>query len=321
MRAPTSKSSLNFYPQTYCTVGTLKRAAGNKLPALGEQLRMVFSTRQVINVASVPHRSPFRYPGGKTWLVPHVRRWLSSLSRRPLEFVEPFAGGGIVGLSVLFDGLAEHLTLVEIDDDVAAVWKIILSNKAKEFANRIAWFEPTRQAVNQILEKRPTSIFGRAFATMVRNRVQRGGIMAPGASLMKAGENGRGLRSRWYPETLKKRILAIAEKRDRISFIHGDGIQYIREMDGREGAVVFIDPPYTVAGRRLYVHSEIDHKELFRVVSSVRGDFLMSYDNALPIHELARNFGFDMQEVSMKNTHHEVMSELLIGRNLDRLRY
>lgn len=25
---------------------------------------------RVVNVASVPQRSPFRYPGGKTWLVP-----------------------------------------------------------------------------------------------------------------------------------------------------------------------------------------------------------------------------------------------------------
>ncbi len=24
----------------------------------------------IVNVASVPQRSPFRYPGGKTWLVP-----------------------------------------------------------------------------------------------------------------------------------------------------------------------------------------------------------------------------------------------------------
>jgi DNA adenine methylase len=30
----------------------------------------------VINVASVPKRSPFRYPGGKTWLIPTVRNWL-----------------------------------------------------------------------------------------------------------------------------------------------------------------------------------------------------------------------------------------------------
>jgi len=30
-----------------------------------------------INVASVPTLSPFRYPGGKTWFIPYVRKWLS----------------------------------------------------------------------------------------------------------------------------------------------------------------------------------------------------------------------------------------------------
>ena len=44
------------------------------------QLRLLNdSTHQIVNVASVPHRSPFRYPGGKTWLAPRVRQWLLSL--------------------------------------------------------------------------------------------------------------------------------------------------------------------------------------------------------------------------------------------------
>ena len=38
------------------------------------------------NVSSVPQRSPLRYPGGKTWLVPHIRAWLSGLDSKP-----PFA--------------------------------------------------------------------------------------------------------------------------------------------------------------------------------------------------------------------------------------
>jgi hypothetical protein len=33
---------------------------------------------KVVNVSTVPHRSPFRYPGGKTWLVPRVRDWLGA---------------------------------------------------------------------------------------------------------------------------------------------------------------------------------------------------------------------------------------------------
>jgi len=40
------------------------------------------TTPKVVNVASVPQRSPFRYPGGKTWLIPVVRKWLKQ-SKRP----------------------------------------------------------------------------------------------------------------------------------------------------------------------------------------------------------------------------------------------
>jgi DNA adenine methylase len=53
----------------------------------------------VVNVASVPQRSPFRYPGGKTWLVPYVRLWLSSITPPLQELMEPFAGGRIGYLS------------------------------------------------------------------------------------------------------------------------------------------------------------------------------------------------------------------------------
>ena len=69
----------------------------------------------IVNVASVPQRSPFRYPGGKTWLVPHIRQWFGHMSTKPTHLIEPFAGGGIVGLTVAFESLAEHVTLVEME--------------------------------------------------------------------------------------------------------------------------------------------------------------------------------------------------------------
>ena len=46
------------------------------------------------------------------------------------------------------------------------------------------------------------------------------------------------------------------------------------------------------------------------------GDFLLTYDNAAGVLELARQYGFDCEPVAMKNTHHAAMTELLIGRNL-----
>src|SRR2546428_11509422 len=82
---------------------------------------------KAVNVASVPQRSPFRYPGGKTWLVPYFRRWVKSLGTKPHSLIEPFAGGGIITLTALFENLVDSALMVELDEQVAAVWQAIVS--------------------------------------------------------------------------------------------------------------------------------------------------------------------------------------------------
>ncbi len=276
---------------------------------------------KVVNVASVPHRSPFRYPGGKTWLVPQIRSWLISLEKKPTEFFEPFAGGAIVGLTVAFEGLAEHVTLIELDSSVASVWQAILYGDAKGLANRISTFSLTEKSVRDILSSEPSTIEDKAFLTILRNRVSHGGILAEGAGLIKNGEAGKGLLSRWYPDTLKKRILNIAAIREKITFIHDDGISTIKKNSERKDAAFFIDPPYTAggkkAGSRLYTHFDIDHEALFSVAATVEGDFLMTYDLSAEVSLLATQNGFQTKEIAMQNTHLSKMTELLIGRNLD----
>jgi DNA adenine methylase len=137
---------------------------------------------------------------------------------------------------------------------------------------------------------------------------------------VKTGENGRGLHSRWYPETLVRRINEIASVRDRFSFCEGDGFEVIRRYADEEGAAFFVDPPYTVAARRLYPHWQVDHRELFGLLANVKGDVLLTYDNTKEIASLAFEFGFETEAIAMKNTHHARMTELLIGKDLSWLR-
>lgn len=75
-----------------------------------------------------------------------------------------------------------------------------------------------------------------------------------------------------------------------------------------------------MAARRLYHHWQIDHRALFELLSEVRGDVLLTYDNTREIVSLVKEFGFEMEAVTMKNTHHAKMSELLVGRDLDWLK-
>jgi DNA adenine methylase len=279
-------------------------------------------TNRIVNVASVRQLSPFRYPGGKTWLVPRVRRWLQN---QPSQFVEPFAGGGIISLTVAAERLAGHVTMVELDQQVAAVWKTILADDDSAWlVDRIINFDLTAESLREELSKPASATREKAFQTILKNRTFRGGILARGAAPLKYGENGKGIKSRWYPDTLGKRILEIATLRDRITFLEGDGIKAIRRLAHLRDAAFFIDPPYTAAGkkagRRLYTHSELDHEELFRLMSRVAGDFLMTYDDTEEVRKMARRHGFDIESVAMKNSHHAEMTELLIGHSLDWLR-
>jgi len=56
--------------------------------------------------------------------------------------------------------------------------------------------------VDAALAKEADTTRDLAFQTILRNRVNRGGILVDGAGRVKHGENGKGLTSRWYPETL-----------------------------------------------------------------------------------------------------------------------
>jgi len=286
----------------------------------------------IVNVASVPQLSPFRYPGGKTWLVPHIRRWLSAPRHAqrhgapsdPLHFVEPFVGGGSISLAVASERLADDVTMVELDADVAAVWQSVLDVDDVEWlAQAILEYPLTLENVQMLLSAEPLDVRERAFQTIVKNRVCHGGKLAPGAGLLNVGENGRGIRSRWYPETLVRRIRSINTMRSRIHFSLGDGLQTIADNAHDPHTAFFIDPPYTAgatgkrAGKRLYRYNEIDHERLFALANTLRGDFLMTYDDADEVRSLAMRYHFDTRLVPMKNTHHAKMMELLIGRNLE----
>lgn len=270
-----------------------------------------------VNVAAVPQRSPFRYPGGKTWLIPHVRAWLHAMNR-PRMLIEPFAGGGIVSLTAVMEDLTDKCLMAEIDEDVAALWKAALY-ESRELVERVREFTPTRESVEELSRLHPTNVVEHGFRTLVLNRTRRGGVLAHGASLTRKGENGAGLASRWYPNTLIRRLCAISEYAHRISFYETDGMNLLSSLlDQPTGDVaLFVDPPYTGdggkrAGRRLYAHNEIDHSRLFSILEDSGANFLMTYDCSSEIESLIQQHRFHAVRVLMKNGHHALMPELVI---------
>ena len=273
--------------------------------------------KHVVNVASVPQRSPFRYPGGKTWLVPTARRWFSSADKNS-ELIEIFAGGGIIGLTAAAEHFFNKVTMVELDEDVAAVWRTIFSEKDVSWlVERIRNFEVNADNVKKAISLADDGLKEHAFATIVRNRTNHGGILAKGSGMIKTGEAGRGLTSRWYPETLIHRIEDANKLKARINFLQADAFEILKKRKNDSKAFFFIDPPYTVAGRRLYNLFNVDHRKIFELASQIKGHFLLTYDDAEEVRNWADEFNLPYRTIPMQTTHLVKKYELLISDNFD----
>ncbi len=275
------------------------------------------STIPAVNVATVPQRSPLRYPGGKTWLIPHIRAWLGAIEPAPELLVEPFAGGGIVSLTAVMEGLVERSLMAEIDQEVAAFWQAALQH-SDELIAQVAQFTPTHDSIAELARQVPGSVAAHGFRTLVLNRTRRGGILADGASLNRSGENGKGVASRWYPDTIMRRLKAVAEYAGQIDFHETDGMCLLEQVLAAPTSrtAIFADPPYTAggkrAGRRLYNHNAVDHSRLFAILADSGAEFLMTYDETAEILELIAKYEFYAVRVMMKNTHHSHRGELAI---------
>ncbi len=268
---------------------------------------------KVANVASVPQRSPFRYPGGKTWLIPTVRKWLKQSKNELL--IEPFAGGGIVSLTAAFESLADKVMMVELDEQVASVWDVIINGDCEWLADKIYGFNLTAESANTAFQKENKTLEDKAFCTILRNRIFHGGILAKGSGLIKSGENGKGLKSRWYPKTLRDRILAINHIKKKLNFQKADGFNILEEEKNNARAVFFIDPPYVKAGRRLYTHYDIDHQRLFALTAELRGKYMLTYDDNEEIRKMIKKYKLDFRLIPMKTTHHVQKNEIIISDN------
>ena len=259
--------------------------------------------------------SPFRYPGGKSWFIKTALKWLENQTDRPQLLVEPFAGGACISLAAVESGLVHKAEFAEIDQNVSATWEVILNGEAKWLASKISNFKLTRKNVKKHLAKPTVSLRHRAFQCLLRNRTSRGGLLTKGAGLIRDGEDGRGLHSRWYRDTLVARVKKIAALNKKIRFMHGDGFDLIKKYKNKRQSIFFVDPPYTKAACRLYTHWKINHEKLFSLLSQVKGAVLMTYDDTAEIRNLATKYGFQIKRISMTTTHHRKKRELMISKS------
>lgn len=230
--------------------------------------------------------SPLRYPGGKTALLGTVSALLRANALDRGCYVEPFAGGGGLALSLLFKGDVGEIYLNDVDPAIAALWRSICG-RSEEF---IALMRETpvtlaeRERQREIYLERDKDDVKLGFATLFLNRVNRSGIIRTGGVIGGKEQKGSYLIDcRFNKEELEARIKRISRYRKRIHFTSMDASVFLKTIvsDMPAGTFVYADPPYYEKGAELYTSSfkPDDHLSFGQALMAVRKPWMLTYDD------------------------------------------
>ncbi len=241
--------------------------------------------------------TPLRYPGGKSklsWLVKDVMTENNMLGG---EYIEPYAGGAGVALELLLTGLASHIHINDLNIGVFSFWDSLL-NQTERFISQIynckldmeTWHKQ-REILSSTSEHEPLAI---GFAFFYLNRTNRSGIINGGVI---GGYNQTGnykIDARFNKDGLIDRIIKIAKRSDQISLYNQDAEKFLKEIDEAklQNALIYIDPPYYINGRRLYdnFYEHLDHHRISNLIKNLQTPWMLSYDDHIEIRKMYSRF-------------------------------
>lgn len=229
----------------------------------------------------------FRYPGGKTKLLPQIIELLYPLINKTNSYYEAFVGGGSVLCKVANDFKDIKLYVNDKDITIYSFWKLFQNNKDNEFADfyKSIKQKPTVKLFNKIKSNGiPKGLIDRAYYSVFLNRTCFSGIISSGPI------GGYGQKSKYTIDCRynAKRIIKECEElrilfNNRINVYNLDCLDF---LDISKGAI-YLDPPYYIKGKQLYptFMTEQEHINLANKLKE-KNNWLLSYDICKEIDDL-----------------------------------
>lgn len=241
--------------------------------------------------------SPLRYPGGKASIFNMTNDVIESHGYVGGQYVEPYAGGCGLALTLFFKGVVSELHLNDIDRSIWALWHSILNNTDKLVSKLIEipinmdeWY--IQKDIQD--KKEDADVLDLAVSTLYLNRTNRSGIIKAGVIGGKKQDGNYKMDCRFNRERLAEQIIHISKSRDKISFYNMDAvdfINYIEDLD-LDNPILMVDPPYYNKGQSLYTnfYKHDDHADIATKLKETNLPWLLTYDNTPEISELYNNF-------------------------------
>jgi len=239
--------------------------------------------------------TPLRYPGGKARFAPLITEVIASNNLTGGNYLEPYAGGAGVALTLLFDGVVEHVHINDADSAIAVFWRVA-TQKTDQLINMAATEPITLDAWhhwrNVMLNKVNATELHRGFATLFMNRTNRSGILKGGVIGGKGQAGSYKIDARFMRQELCTRLERIGRHSSSIHVYEEDAHELLLRCHQFLPAksLVYLDPPYYVKGAGLYrnFYKHDDHVRIAKLLGSerFRRPWVVSYDNADEIKEM-----------------------------------
>lgn len=239
----------------------------------------------------------FRYPGGKSKLkntiIPFIHDKLLSIDTDNISYIEPFFGGGSIGLDILsFNFKSYHFN--DFDICLYYLWKTVFSKNIDEFCMKVLAYRPKLEDFelfkNDLLTLNDTPE-NLAFKKLVIHQISYSGlgVKAGGPIGGKSQKSAYDISCRWNPESIVDKISRIHRHIDKQIIVSNYNFE---DIDFGTNNFIYLDPPYYIKGNELYQHglTDIQHHKLFEILNTTKNHWILSYDDNEFIRTLYKDY-------------------------------
>ncbi|MAT53279.1 MAG: DNA methyltransferase [Saprospirales bacterium] len=242
--------------------------------------------------------SPLRYPGGKGKLSHYIQLLIEYNLLTDGHYVEPYAGGASIALSLLFGEYVRNVHINDYDYNVFSFWHSVLHHTdelidlIRKTDITIENWERNKEVLNNPESHSQIEV---GFSTFYLNRTNRSGILKAGVIGGKQQNGKWRIDARFNKNDLIQRIKKISRYKSRIKLYNQDAVDLIKNLDKTlpKKTLFYLDPPYYKKGKDLYInfYNHTDHKKISELITSLKNRYwLVSYDNDENIRFFYRDF-------------------------------
>ena len=213
------------------------------------------------------------------------------------DYVEPYAGGAGIAISLLSSGYANHVHINDLNSAIFAFWKSVFfhtDDLCRLIRDTPVSMKTWRQQKNIIENPGKHSHVELGFATFFLNRTNRSGILSGGVIGGKEQSGKWHMDVRYNKNSLCLKIETISSYADQVSLYQLDAEKLLAKIKAKlpKKTLFYLDPPYFVKSKRLYqdLYTAEDHTRLAKSLHKFSRPWIVSYDDVPQIRKLYTGF-------------------------------